>query len=66
MMLDRIFDLSAILPTSLPVSTFNETLASPTSAPPPLPPQQSPQLPSASTENDGEDFDDSSSNSDDE
>jgi hypothetical protein len=59
-------DLSAILPTSLPASTLDETLASPTSPPPPLPPPPSPQLPPVSTENNGEDDDASSSNSDDE
>jgi hypothetical protein len=51
-------DLRSILPTSLPVPTLNETLAPPPSPPPPpLPP-----LPPASTESNGDDDADSSSN----
>jgi hypothetical protein len=52
-------DLEAILPTSLPVSTLNET-----SIPPPTLSPQQPQ--SASTGNNGEDGNDDESNSDEE
>lgn len=55
-------DLSAILPTFLPVPT----LAPPTSQSQPLLPSPSTQLPLTSAESNGEDDDDSSSNSDDE